>query len=167
MGSCSLLDHIGSCSLLDPPVVAPVAWSYESKLITYCGWIHVISATNSQSATTLKTSLVDFVNYEEICHSYQYYGHSPTFCCIFLELHFWASVSEPHTSRSLARGTIWRCTTYMYVCRSVSHTVNPARAIYGNVRNIAFIPGRRTVNLRRARETMSMATTKTQIDRDL
>ena len=35
----------------------------------------------------------------------------------------WASVSERHTSRSLARGAIWCCTTYiMYVCRSVSHT---------------------------------------------
>ena len=45
----------------------------------------------------------------------------------------WASVSKPHTSRSLARAAIWRCTTYNYVplyrCRSVSHTVNPARAI--------------------------------------
>ena len=59
----------------------------------------------------------------------------------------WASVSEPHTSRSLARAAIWRCTTYR--CRSVSHTVNPARAI----RNIVFISGYRIINLRRARES--------------
>ena len=29
--------------------------------------------------------------------------------------YIWASVSEPHISRSLARDTICRCTTYMYV----------------------------------------------------
>ena len=40
---------------------------------------------------------------------------------------------------------------HVYVRRYVSHTVNPGMQY--NVRNIAFISGRRTVNLCRARES--------------
>ena len=62
----------------------------------------------------------------------------------------WASVSEPHTSRSLACGAIWS------VLRIGLSICLPYHKSEYNVRNIAFISG------------LTTATTKTQIDdRDL